>query len=468
MSAKGKAAGVAGLLAVALLSMAVRPLASHADIITLEKADQPRMKRPVLGRIKASARRDGITLAQAIDRYAARNPRMTADTPDGPVTYPDILIDDLPLVELIDLRLAAKSLGMSYEQAIDRYAWQPRLNEIGERLLLTHPGELSGIALVEGATKVRIGFKNEVPDEAVTLARTLPVEVELQGRKGFSESELVEVMEEAHDSLRARPEIRQVQGRYDMDTGRITLGVRFNEETRKNMVADLRLPPPANPAITIKLESGIGAQMIPEDRYLRGGGHLKRPGDSRSGCTSGFNLVSVTSVTVRVAASARHCALSTLIYSNHSVQGDSTTISRAAVAANYDLARLTSGSMITTRTFYSDWQSSRYVDSVGTSPFRGQLICKFGISTGAGCSTVKSINEFIDDPDGRPVRGLVVMATRITERGDSGGPWYYGGTAWGFHQGTYSPNRLEPKTSAFTPAYLVPTALGAQWKIYRR
>ncbi|MGV9376399.1 hypothetical protein ACWDRB_11315 [Nonomuraea sp. NPDC003707] len=160
--------------------------------------------------------------------------------------------------------------------------------------------------------------------------------------------------------------------------------------------------------------------------------------------------------------------MSTLIYSNHSVQGGSTTISRAAVAANYDLARLTSGSMITTRTFYSDWQSSRYVDSVGTSPFRGQLICKFGISTGAGCSTVKLINEFIDDPDGRPVRGLVVMAARITERGDSGGPWYDGGTAWGFHQGTYSPNRLEAKTSAFTPAYLVPTALGAQWKIYRR
>jgi hypothetical protein len=475
IGATNKTIAVGCVVAMVLLMTALRPLPGQAqppanpDTITFKKADQPRIQRPVLDGMKSSARRDGITLAQAIDRYASKA-RLSADMPDGSVTYPDVLIDDLPLVELIDLRVAAKSDGISYEQAIERYGWQPRLNAIAGRLLKSHPSELSGVAVVDKAEKVRIGFKDDIPEDAVALARTLPVEVELLGRKGFSEAELKQVMETAHDSLHARPDVHQVMGHYDVDTGRVTLSVNLRPARTKVSVADLQPTPPANPAISVNVELDAGARVVPEvaprDRYLRGGGKLTQPGDSQPGCTSGFNVVSNTGV--RSSATARHCALPTLIYSNHSSQGGSTTISRLVVAANYDLGRMSSGTMTTTRTFYSDWQSSRYADAVGGNPYIGQLICKFGIHSGTGCSHIKAINEFIDDPQGRPSRGLIVMDSAITKGGDSGGPWYYGGTAWGYHQGQYSPNRFQSKTSAFTPAYLVPSAFGAEWKVYHR
>ncbi len=57
-------------------------------------------------------------------------------------------------------------------------------------------------------------------------------------------------------------------------------------------------------------------------------------------------------------------------------------------------------------------------------------LCKNGVTTKAGCSTVLKLGHCAD-----AICNLVLMEDHITDDGDSGGPWYLGSTAYGIHYG---------------------------------
>lgn len=79
--------------------------------------------------------------------------------------------------------------------------------------------------------------------------------------------------------------------------------------------------------------------------------------------------------------------------------------------------------------FYYNWNATRDVTAVGTpSPPNGMDVCYFGATTGAGCGEVVGRNT-IENGYGKLVK--VDMGRSPLQGGDSGGPWYYGGTAYG-------------------------------------
>jgi streptogrisin C len=87
-----------------------------------------------------------------------------------------------------------------------------------------------------------------------------------------------------------------------------------------------------------------------------------------------------------------------------------------------------SSEYVSTRFYYKPG-ATRNVERVAT-PALGQRICRYGKTTGAHCDDVYKKNQCRD-----VYCGLMATHRRHAEGGDSGGPWYYGPTAYGIHHG---------------------------------
>ncbi|MET9243828.1 hypothetical protein [Nonomuraea sp. NPDC003709] len=405
--------------------------------VTLAAQDQPKPARPTLEAIKQQAAQDGVPLEQAVKDYisatAAKQTFSAAAQPDGPVDTPDVMVDDLHAGEIEDLTRIAAAEGIGLAAAIDAISWQPQFEKVAAELETGFPAEFAGAVKYDDSAW--FGFKGEVPAKAVELARTLPVRVDLVGDRGFSEQELSAAGTATHATVLANPAVQDAATSYDVRTGTVVV----EAQSSTPLSAQGLLPRQAS-------EAGIQAQVTlvdkvsqPQDRYMRGGGSL-------SNCTSGFNLKYIHSNTKRH-GTAGHCARNypTRTYSNHSTHGGSTTVKRVwwAVGDWGDLSYYTVGSKTAGRTFYHDWNKTRYADDRSAMPSIGTRICHFGITSGGSCAKVAR-----RDVSAGGMKHMVVMDKNISEAGDSGGPWYYAGTAYGIHFGLISGK------SAFTPAYL--------------
>ncbi|MFG3437481.1 S1 family peptidase [Nonomuraea sp. NPDC047897] len=409
--------------------------------------------RPTLTKLFQQAERTGTTLEQELDGYVAQqvalgrggpyrgNP-MGAPDDDLPTLPPDLVIDGIPLAELVDLKLIAKSEGISFADAIDRFAWQSQFVKAADQIERAFPGDFAGAVFAHDGRSGWFAFKGPVPAAAQSIAKALPRPTRTFADRGFSEAELKQTLDHAHDTVMAQPDVVSVAGSYEIRTGVITLEVQVKGTTSRAGVWAATLQEqltPANPKISINISMRDALPGGNEDTYMRGGGYL---GD----CTAGFTLRNADRSWHGV-STAHHCPGTYRTYVQHSGQGgDSTsTTRRGEHAGTYgDLAWYTRGSLTVARTFYYDWSSTRYVDDVW-SPRTGVRVCKFGITTGAECNETYQLNTTRDN-----YKGLVAIHRHITQGGDSGGPWYYGATAFGIHSGWKNINLLN--RSQFTPA----------------
>ncbi|GAA3410975.1 hypothetical protein [Streptosporangium vulgare] len=76
--------------------------------------------------------------------------------------------------ELVDLGAIAKSEGISYEEAIDRFGSQSSNSRVIDKLNEEFPDEISGVRYVDDQRGLRVGFKGPIPTRAIELARTPP------------------------------------------------------------------------------------------------------------------------------------------------------------------------------------------------------------------------------------------------------------------------------------------------------
>ncbi|MFD9948887.1 hypothetical protein ACFWYW_22880 [Nonomuraea sp. NPDC059023] len=439
MSGLSRAGVTAGLI-VAMVALPVGSASADPDgtpTLTLNAESQPKQDRPTLAGIKQQAAQRGISLEQAVAEYIATTARTQrsawANQPDGPVSIPDVMIDDMHAAEVEDLARIAASEGIGLAAAIDAIAWQDEFEKVAAELETALPGEFAGA--VKNDDSAWFAFKGDVPAKAIELAKTLPVRVELAGGRGFSETELAAASDATHRAVLANPVVADASTSYDVRTGAIQV-----EAQTKTPANAQDLAPARALAAGMRVEVTIvGKASEPEDQYIRGGGTLGT-------CTSGFNLKYITSNTKRH-GTAGHCGRSTATrtYSNHSGDGGSTSVKRVwwHVGGWGDLAYYTTGSKSPTRTFYYDWNKKRYADNRSGMPSVGTRICHFGKNSGASCAKVAR-----RDVSSGVLRHMVVMDKNISTGGDSGGPWYYGGTAYGIHFGKIGGE------SAFTPAYL--------------
>lgn len=443
---KSASVAVLALLGVPLLTVPASATPG-AEIQVLAASTQPKIDRPQLDKIKADAAAGGVPLAQALTDYfaQARTSLTVADEPDGPVAVPELNVDDLTAAELTDLTQYAKDQGLDLAQTIDRRGWQTKFSDVAEKLEADFGAEFSGAAMAEDGSSAWFAFKGETPEAALALARTLPVEVHLQSNRGYSEAELAAASESVNAQLSADPQIASTSTAYDIRSGTIeveAIPTPAAQQTLKSVLA---------PSSGIE---GVGVNVTiidkpnePYDKYVRGGGYLTDAGN----CTAGFNLKYATSDTKRL-ATAGHCDPATWVYRNHPGQGGTRTVKKVwtHIGKYGDIGYYTHGGGTPTRTFYYAKNLARYATSAAMSrPAVGTMICKYGWNTGANCATVKYRNVTGGTwSDGKARKGLVQMNTGIAKGGDSGGPFYYGGKAYGLTTGG------SPARTFWTPTFM--------------
>ncbi|MFP3968692.1 S1 family peptidase [Actinomadura fulvescens] len=410
--------------------------------IVLARQSQPVLQRPALDGLKHAASREGITLERAIDRHVTKVTSPRSGRANGD-TLPDIKIDDLPLAELVDLRLIARTERIGLAEAIDRFSWQPRFQEAADQLRKDLPWDLAGASISDDGMRARFAFKGKVPVAAVRLARTLPTAVELIGGTGYSEADLDRVMNTAHAQVAGQGGFTRLQSSYDTDRGLITIEAQRPKGYASTTNAPA-VPRSGNSNIKIEVKVTQLRPVRPADRYIRGGGLL-------NGCTAGFPVKRIMTRETGI-STAGHCASRRNTYRNHRIHGGSTGIARKRThqGASGDIAWYSRGKFSPSKSFYYDWNKSRWIHDRSGMPGKGTRICKFGRTTGASCAKVRHANVTVSS-GGRTYQHMVIMNGGGVRPGDSGGPWYYGNRAFGITHGYVGGT----SRSVFTPAYLL-------------
>lgn len=402
-----------------------------AATMVLTAEQQPKVLRPTLERLKRQAAVKSITLEQAVDAYIAQkaksDPAATANWPDGPVDIPDVAIDDLSAASIQLLKGMAKAQGVSFAEAIDRHGSWPQTKKTVMQMQQGFSDSVAGIRRSADGATLWVGFKEQIPSQVVELAKTLPLRVELQGQRGYTENELRQAQDRVHAALLNDPSVAEVASYYDSQSGTIQILVvpsaaarTATQETFRASVAPLV----QNPSISVNVKETQGPIGGEFDTYIRGGGDLGI-------CTSNFNVVATWDYDLRRHGTAGHCANGnpTLAYCNHITDGGNcTTISRVAQCypcEEGDIGMFTNGSLTLTRTFYYGTSAKAYVDAEDPGPLEGDPICKYGKKSGLDCGTVARTHYTSGVVGGLHVTDIHVGASTC-DHGDSGGPVLFG------------------------------------------
>ena len=173
-------------------------------------------------------------------------------------------------------------------------------------------------------------------------------------------------------------------------------------------------------------------------------------------CTSGWSVIAPDGTTG--VSTAGHCGVNQITH-------DGTTHSLALQAQHIGIVgdvEWGTTSVPEPDDFYTTASTVRDVSAVEpiANIMLGETICVYGRTTNAvECSTVVALDVTISDPVfGRSAR-LVAMGA-VTQPGDSGGPWYNGGRAYGSHVGQTTVNGK--RCSVFQVADLYDEALGVR------
>ena len=353
--------------------------------------------------------------------------------------------DGISDAELIDLQAVADQKGMSLQAAIDRYAWNNDFAAAVAEIREAVPGAFTGAEIVD-AGNAWVAFAGSAPAAAKAIVDTFTsshsgVSVEVRADKGFTEVELEKAIEAAHFSVFNSPEVRDAATSFDFATGNIETIALLERNATDSALAVLRtaatnkiadatgadiLSSISNSVVRFEGEVLGGTHSADEDEHL-GGEYISIViGDYEYACTSGFGVKDSSGV--RGISTAGHCK-DTL-----EDDGETLTIQGSDYKGYYGDFQWHTGPQDFSDDFFAGSDSvtetnERDVMDVGTAAV-GQILCRNGITSHRDCQEVRKIH----DCNGVAC-SLVQFTSNLCDDGDSGGPVYWGNTAYGIQQG---------------------------------
>ncbi len=353
----------------------------------------------------------------------------------------------------VDAELIAKTEGISVAHARAALDHQERMDVLQEKIHDLNPEAYGGAVhapLPEISTIIYV--KGDVSKEARALVaqETLTIR-DGSGPAGHQVLDVPEPSVEIKASVfslrdmedmsnRATDGLRQA-GLTDFSTGannrsgtiEIELSDADLERVRKTadeVVASLELP--AQALGTTQIVRG----PVFTDTHSYGGAQLTEGAINR--CTSAF-VVERISNGVDGVLTAEHCVSNPLTKYNGSyhIYHQGSALKSLGDAAWYT----------TTHNEYNQFYYTnccrRTVTSLKNHLYMdvGDLVCRYGRVTGngSGCKTIKQLFVSATSNNGT-YSSLIRTHPSGSDSGDSGGPWYVGGTAWGIHKGTFDSN----------------------------
>lgn len=352
-----------------------------------------------------------------------------------------------------DLKIIAQTEGISPKEAEKRYGWQVAFGSIVELMRTSFPDSFAEARMnQDGMIGGLIRFDGPIPEGASELVTGLPVDVTLKGDAAHSELDVQSAVEAAHFAVRGEAEGRSVSTEYDESSQAINSTVYLSGA--ESPTQGRRLASIIEGALAASAQSQFRAEDTADipvtvttvfdkevgDEVIRGGALLGGSSSSSFACTSGWPVERVNS-TQKGLVTAEHCP------DSMSYSGRFVLTWRSRIPLNGGDVQYMSSSETVGNQFYYGVGNYRTVTGRGT-PSQDQYLCVFGRTTGNSCDNVRDIFTCRDN-----YCNLVSMDTHPTDNGDSGGPWYYGSTAYGVHSGVHF--SFPRNRSQFTPLYNV-------------
>lgn len=340
-----------------------------------------------------------------------------------------------------DARSYAAHRGIGLQEARLALAKQRALGRALSTLARQFPGSYAG-GWVEHTPQVHAvaRFVGDVPSGAVAAVGG---SVTLRGGATRSLAELQRRTDAVHADLAAQGR-REVTTSYDVKSGRVEATVQLLPgEQSPGLPASAR-------ASDVAVEYAAGD--VSGDQHTRGG--ARTPGDSGGTCTTGF---SVARNGVYGFVTAGHCANARDYQEPESGGLRYDAPYQAQHRGDWGDFQWHTTPHAEYAEFYTSNTGYRPVNGYDGSISEGDYVCKYGRTSGYGCSDVYRVNVTVT-VDGITYRRLVAVEDYITEGGDSGGPWFLVYDATGVHKG-YTTIWFN-KRSIFSPIFYIDDALG--------
>ena len=340
--------------------------------------------------------------------------------------------DPISDAELRDLQAVASQFGISLQAAIARYAWNDNFSLAISKIREATPGAFTGAEIVD-AGNAWVAFAGDAPQAALDIIGTFSsghsgVSVEVRTNQGFTAVELEGAIEAVHFAVRATSEVLNASTSFDFSTGQIETRVVLESAASDSALDVLRAVATTNliGATRADILNNITTSVVQSDHPVLGVAESSTEhlgGESLSSCTSGFGTKDSSGV--RGISTAGHCG------DSQRDDGSSLTFQDDYEDTHGDFQWHT-GSQIHTDDFWAGNNSSNEVDSRDVSsigaPTVGQSLCRNGKTSYKDCQKVRKLNYCYGD-----YCNLVQMGSHLSAVGDSGGPVYWGNTAYGLH-----------------------------------
>ncbi|MEO8262112.1 MAG: S1 family peptidase [Pseudolysinimonas sp.] len=321
--------------------------------------------------------------------------------------------------EAEDLRTLAGSLGISFDEARDRFAGQELFAAAVDVARRTDPQAFSTATWTpESEHSAEIAFVGTPSPKVAAALAALPYSVAVSEDAARTEADFEKDHIAIQEAIAALPGVARVQSWGDPATGRLTV-------TYDTVAESVATTADAVTATAARVARGqLDLELIPGGA---GVGVLTAivGGNPLLDCTAGFTVTSVSSTGVSTAA---HCdnGVPQTYYG-----GSYATFGAASAASNGDLQwhKFVGAVAVTNKFRYTSAGGERFVTSA-TNPVAGSAICYWGKTSGNHCGTVQTAN-LCDSSWCR----LFSATPSTLQPGDSGGPWYYGNVGKGISHG---------------------------------
>lgn len=353
----------------------------------------------------------------------------------------------------------AESIVKASEEDYDgepNAAWVNSFSGVVTRLSESYPDDFAASEMDAISRQGWVGFKGEVPADAQEILAEQPG-IEVRSDIGYSMQEMddyiAELSHEAAKTAGSGGEATAVQVGNDAIievnvhvrediAGKSFSPLSATDEEDIQRALDETAPPFEGPELDIRLS--VSDEPLGEDQDHTAGGKINvTVGSNTYICTAAFPIKRNGGSEIGV-LTAGHCrgpgpwkynTTPNAFYSPYPNSQSTTTGS----STGGDFRWHHSKSMFNGRTYVGkSGQSTIFVAAHLASVGNG--MCVYGRTSARTCSTVKAINQAytIAIPDAgeyRTISPLIQLKDGKTLGGDSGGPWYYGTSAYGIHSG---------------------------------
>jgi hypothetical protein len=326
----------------------------------------------------------------------------------------------------------AEDTGITVDEAYDAIMRQPRIGQLQAAMYERGPKSFGGLY---------VDYQPEYSITTLATPRNGSAVREAVGGLGFSdlapfisvrETVLTEAaLQRAQVAIARNPNSNFTWTDVDLVAGAVDAAVASEKDVQpardRIRRADLGGVPPE------RIKVLVGGHET-QDSY---GGLVIEEGTQQ--CTTGFTVLH-SATNVEGVATAGHC------YDNqrlgHHSDVDLGYRQAEKIGDNQDLQWYKTPNLDDKKEIrYADWGGIRPVNSrTGRDVmFVGETVCKWGQASGDGCGQIKGRSfdpdDIMDGPD-KYSETFIRMENVDTMKGDSGGPWFSGYSAYGIHTGS--------------------------------